>query len=127
MGAVSSASAHRTSGAIAAVSDTGHVAAEVAITRAIAVTRISTMSRSYGIHVRMVMMWVMVVVVEAWGITPVGIIIRIPIPIIAVPVGTVTPADIIAWIVVPIERVVVVGVDVVGVAAASVVVVIIAH
>ena len=124
---IPSASAHRACGAVVAMSHAGHVAAHAS-----AVTATVSVSRTVVIVV--VVVWVMVVAMVTPTVVPiripapVGVIVGITpiprIPVIAAPVRTVAPADIDAWVAVPVERVVAVGVDVVGVAASVVVVIV---
>lgn len=107
------------------MSHAGHVAAHASI-----VTATRAVSRTVVIVV--VMVRVMMVAVVAPTVVPVripvGVIVGIApvpgVPVIAAPVRTVAPADIDAWVAVPVEWVVAVGVDVVGVAASVVVVIV---
>lgn len=106
--------------------DAGHIAAQTSVRSASGMMTAVVMP----VVVVAMIMWMMpVVIVVAPTIGPVGI----PAPVgvvgitpVASPVGTVAPAPthVNAWVIVPIERVVVVGVDVIGVPTGVVVIVI---
>lgn len=128
--------AHRAVGTVIAVSDAGYIVAETAALSPRMMVSVVVVAMMVPVIVVVVgVMPVIVVVAPTIGPVripaPVRVVIRIP-PIVvptpapvAAPVRTVSPTNVEAWVIIPIEWVISVGVNIIGVAASTGVVIVV--